>query len=135
MGDSEQLEAEWDGVFELSPSFQQIGTYANSVRPTRLRRFPLVPEPYEKLSGSRQSVFLGGNRMAEKWCKFCPDLNIPRYRATLPEEEQEQLNTRASKLQRHVVLNASEKVSESTWETDIRSDVFDRIRDDPQLRV
>ena len=68
-------------------------------------------------------------------CNFFPDLDIVRYREKLSAEEKTQLDARASKLHRHAMMNASEKASESTWETDIRSDVFDRIRDDPQLRL
>ena len=103
MSDSGQPEREWDEVYKFVLIFQQIGIYTNSVRPGRRRSFPLVPEPYCELVRSRQCVFLRVKRMAEQWCKFCPDLNISRYRATLSAEDQAQLGLRASKLQRHAV--------------------------------
>lgn len=96
---------------------------------------PLVPEMFEKLMESRQAVTLGGRPMAKMFCKFCPNLNMAEYREGLSEEQKDDLDRRADTLKRHSAQNHGERVSESSWEADVRADVFGKIRADSRLKM
>lgn len=96
---------------------------------------PLVPEPFKLLSISRQSVALGSSPMAQSWCRFCPNLNIPQYRDSLSEREKRDLDQRATKLSRRAAINQHYKSSEFGWEVCAWHDVFGSILDDECLRM
>ncbi|KAH8648176.1 hypothetical protein BGZ60DRAFT_437732 [Tricladium varicosporioides] len=104
---------------------------------------PLVPEPFRSLSISRQGLFssqlYGSNSndyfLANSFCNFLPNPNIRGYRERLTEKERDDLDQRADKLKRNSVQSYFDEVSESTWEADVRSDVFGKIRDDSRLRI
>ena len=46
-----------------------------------------------------------------------------------------EITTRAKILSKHAQENARNKVSEYTWEADLRADLFGKIRDDPRVRM
>lgn len=96
---------------------------------------PLVPEPFRHLSISRQSVFLGRSPMAAKWCRFCPNLNIPQYKSTLSEAEKTELDKRSLKLSTRASVNAVYEPSEFRWEACAWQDVFGPLLDDEALRM
>jgi hypothetical protein len=96
---------------------------------------PLVPEPFEKLSISRQSVFFRSTPMAQSWARFCPNLNIPQYREPLSEEKKKELDQRADKLYKRAIGNQLYKSSEFSWEVSAWHDAFGLIMDDQGLRM
>lgn len=89
---------------------------------------PLVPEPIDRVSISRQGVFLRGGDMAENACAFFPDLNIPKCREQFGDAEKDTLDKRADALKTHSLQNHFHRASESPWEADVRNDVFGKIR-------
>jgi hypothetical protein len=104
------------------------------------RKHPFVLEPYESLiRGPVQNIFFpqGVNEysIARHRAKFVPQIDLEKSYDALSEEDQLYLHIRALNLTRHAVENALEAVSESTWESDIRSDLFGRIRDNLLLRM
>jgi len=107
---------------------------------------PLVPEPFDSVSISRQglisSLLRGSNSsdtsnhfLAKSFCNFLPNLNIREYREQLTEDEQNDLDQRAQTLEKHSAQSYFDEVSESTWEADVRNDVFGKVRDDSRLRM
>jgi len=107
---------------------------------------PLVPEPFDSLSISRQGLVssrlhsvLGSNSrghfLAKSFCNFLPNQNVHEYREQLTENEKNDLDQRADTLRRHSLQSYFDEVSESTWEADVRSDVFGKVRDDARLRM
>ncbi|KAL1857448.1 hypothetical protein VTK73DRAFT_8093 [Phialemonium thermophilum] len=101
----------------------------------RGRTMPLVPEPFDQLCISRQSVFFGSKPMAQSWARFCPNLNIPQHREPLSEEKKTELDQRASKLFKRAIANQLYKSSEFGWEVCAWHDVFGLIMDDERLRM
>lgn len=97
----------------------------------RKRDWPLIPEPFQHLSVSRQFAFLGSPTMAARHCGFCIDLDIPNYREQLPQDKQDELDRKADLLLRRFIENHVFGVSEFGWEADVWSIVFGSIRDDP----
>jgi hypothetical protein len=96
---------------------------------------PLVPEPFENLCLSLQSVFFGSSPMAQTYARFCPRLDIPEYREGLSEEKKTELNKRASRFAKRAIGNQLYKSSEFTWEVCTWRDVFGLILDDEGLRM
>ncbi len=47
----------------------------------------MVPEKLARLFVSRQAVFRQSGFIAQKTCKFFPNLNIPEYRERFDEEK------------------------------------------------
>ncbi|KAI1739461.1 hypothetical protein F4680DRAFT_421648 [Xylaria scruposa] len=101
----------------------------------RDRTMPLVPEPFEHVATSKQAIALGSQCLAERWCKFCPNLDVSDYRESLSDEKREALNERTSRLEKRAVQNLSYESSEFKWEVLAWHDVFDTILDDEAFRV
>ncbi|KAM7190145.1 hypothetical protein V8F33_009622 [Rhypophila sp. PSN 637] len=102
----------------------------------RKRTMPLVPEPFENLTISRQAVFLrNASTMAKTWARFCPNLNIPQYVEPLSEEKKTELSQRATKLFKTAIRNQVGHSSEFGWEVCAWHDVFGLIMDDEGLRM
>ncbi|KAF1952880.1 hypothetical protein CC80DRAFT_596299 [Byssothecium circinans] len=104
------------------------------------RQHPFVPEPYGNLlRGSFQNILsphtVNKDSIAKCNGKFVPEINLRKSLASMTEENRARLCVRAQKLYDHVTENTLYQVSESTWESDIRSDLFGLIRDDPLLRM
>lgn len=101
---------------------------------------PLVPEPYDSMTICKLSRRAGDSITTSDYlkvtsCKFLQNLNIPEHREQLTENEKDDLDRRADTLQKHSVQSYVDEVSESTWEADVRSDVFGKVRDDQRLRM
>lgn len=96
---------------------------------------PLVPEPFNNVSVSRQAVFPGTPPMARTWARFCPNLNTVQYREALSEEKKTELDRRADKLARRACANQLYKSSEFGWEVCSWCDAFGLIMDDRALRM
>lgn len=73
--------------------------------------------------------------MAQQYCKFCPELDIHRYRSRLSEERQTDLDERTSKLFKRAIQNQIFEASEFNWEADAWNDVFGLIRNDDTFRM
>ena len=104
------------------------------------RKHPFVPEPYGRLMrGSFQNIFLPyavrENSLARLRGKFVPEIDVKKNLESLSEEDLARLQIRARKLLDHAAENTLYKVSESTWESDIRTDLFGLIREDRLLRM
>lgn len=104
------------------------------------RKHPFVPEPYGGLvRGSFQNIFfpenVRENTLAHLRGKFVPEIDLRKNVESMSDEERELLFIRAKTLTNHSAENSLSKVSESTWESDIRSDLFGRIREDRLLRM
>jgi hypothetical protein len=96
---------------------------------------PMVPERLNDLTVSRNALFFKSNFITQDECKFFPNLNIRKYLEQLNDAQKDDLERRTNILEKHSVLNHLYRVSESSWEADIRSDVFGKIREDPRLRM
>lgn len=97
---------------------------------------PLVPEPFENLTISRQAVFFrSASTMAKTWAQFCPNLNIPQYREPLSDEKKTELDQRSAKLFKRAIRNQLGHSSEFGWEVCAWHDVFGLIMDDEGLRM
>lgn len=101
----------------------------------RQRAMPLMLEPFEQHIISRQSVGLGGERLAQQWCRFCPSFDIPKYRETLSDDKKTELDRRTNKLVRRAITNHLYKSSEFCWEVGAWHDVFGLIFDDEGLTM
>ncbi|KAL6693215.1 hypothetical protein J3F84DRAFT_401105 [Trichoderma pleuroticola] len=101
----------------------------------RERAMPLVPEPFSRVTISRQSLFLRNTSMAKIWAEFCPNLNIPQYRESLSKEKQEELDKRASTLRKRAISNHYFASSEFCWEVSAWNDVFGLLYDDERFRM
>jgi hypothetical protein len=104
------------------------------------RKHPFVPELYGDLvPGSFQNIFFGqnarSNLLSHLPTKFVPEIDRKKNLESMSEEDLDRLKTRAERLQNHATENALSRVSESTWESDIRSDLFGLIREDHLLRM
>jgi hypothetical protein len=95
----------------------------------------MVPEKLDNLTVSRQGLFFKSTPVAKRMCKFFPNLNIREYRERLSDAQKDELDKRAHILMKHAMQNQVEKVSEPSWEADVRSDVFGKIREDLRLRM
>lgn len=93
---------------------------------------PLVPQPFSRVTISRQSVF-GSRPMADSWSKFCPNLNIRQYRESLSDKKRIELDQRATKLYKRAICNQMYKASEFCWEVSAWSDVFGLLYDDERF--
>ncbi|KAK3293175.1 uncharacterized protein B0H64DRAFT_403672 [Chaetomium fimeti] len=102
---------------------------------SRERAMPLVPEPFKNLCISRQSVVFGNEPMASTWARFCPNLDIPKYREPLSDKKKTELDKRTAKLLRRAIGNQLHKSSEFGWEVCAWHDVFGLIMDDQGLRM
>ncbi|PNP51628.1 hypothetical protein THARTR1_07745 [Trichoderma harzianum] len=96
---------------------------------------PLVPEPFSRVTISRQSLFLRNTSVAKIWAEFCPNLNIPQYRESLSKEKQEELDKRASTLRKRAISNHYFASSEFFWEVSAWNDVFGLLYDDERFRM
>jgi hypothetical protein len=96
---------------------------------------PMVPEMLNDLTVSRNALFFKSNFIAQGECKFFPNLDIRKYLEQLNGAQKDELEKRSNILEKHAVENQMYRVSESSWEADIRSDVFGKIREDPRLRM
>ena len=96
---------------------------------------PMVPEPFQQLSISLQSAFFETEPLAQKWGRFCPNLDIPQYREPLSKEKKTELDKRATKLYKRAITNQLYKASEFGWEVSAWHDVFGLIMDDKALRM
>lgn len=67
--------------------------------------------------------------------KFVPEIDLRKNLDSTPDKDRARLETRATKLIEHATENILCRVSESTWESDIRTDLFGLIREDPLLRM
>ena len=94
---------------------------------------PLVPQPFQEVTISRQSVFLRSKPIADSFCKFCPNLNIPQYRESLSDEKKTELGERATKLYKRAIRNQLYKASEFCWEVSAWNDVFGLLYDDERF--
>ena len=94
-----------------------------------------VPEMLDDLTVSRQGLFLRSNFIAQTACKFFPDLDIPKYRERFDDAQKDELGKRAMTLERHAAQDRIDQASESSWEADVRSDIFGKIREDSRLRM
>jgi hypothetical protein len=73
--------------------------------------------------------------MAQKWARFCPNLDIPQYREPLSEEKKKELDQRTTKLAKRAICNQLYKSSEFGWEVCAWLDAFGLIMDDEGLRM
>jgi hypothetical protein len=96
---------------------------------------PLVPEPFDNLVISTQSVSIRSRPIASAWGRFLPNLNIPQYMESLSEEKKTELDHRATRLSRRATGNHLYKSSEFSWEVCAWHNVFGLILDDEGLRV
>ncbi|KAF4610405.1 hypothetical protein G7Y89_g15713 [Cudoniella acicularis] len=101
----------------------------------RERAMPLVPQPFSGVAISRQSVFFGSRSMADRWSKFCPNLNILQYIEPLSDKKKTELDQRAAKLYKRAIRNQLYKASEFCWEVSAWNDVFGLLYDDERFRV
>jgi hypothetical protein len=101
----------------------------------RKRSWPLVPEPFKRLSISRRSAFFRSLPIAASYCGFSINLNIPQYREQLDNDKQAELDKRADLLYQRAIENHCYNVSEFCWEADAWQLVFGPIRDDPVCRM
>ncbi|KAJ9145312.1 hypothetical protein NKR23_g5288 [Pleurostoma richardsiae] len=104
-------------------------------RKPRERTMPLIPEPFDILTVSKQSLYRGSEPIANKWRVFCPNLNVPQYTGSLSEEKKLDLNERADKLFKRAMNNHVSNSSEFRWEVCAWHDVFGLILDDEGLRM
>lgn len=97
---------------------------------------PLVPEPLELHRKPRDNPKVrNGKFKARKICSFFPELKIAEYLLHLGEDKWPSINRRAITLSFHSNQNMIEEVSESSWEADVRNEVFGEIRADLKLRM
>jgi len=73
--------------------------------------------------------------MAYSHGKFVPEIDLKENLEKISEDDQLNLYIRAEVLTGHAIENSLYNVSESTWESDLRSDLFGRIREDRNLRM
>ena len=73
--------------------------------------------------------------MAKAWCRFCPNLDTPKYRQHLSEEKKTELDQRATKLFKRAITNQLHKSSEFCWEVSAWNDAFGLIFNDEGLRM
>ena len=71
----------------------------------------------------------------EGLCELHAQLGYSKIREGLNESDRDDLDKRANTLKAHSSQSHFDEVSESTWEADVRSDVFGKVRDDPRLRM
>ncbi|KAI1506256.1 hypothetical protein F5X99DRAFT_366115 [Biscogniauxia marginata] len=101
----------------------------------RKRTMPLVPEPFESIAACKQFPLFREESIAKSWCPFYPNLNIPKYRESLSEENKAELDQRADKLYKRAGRNLVYQSSEFSWEVCAWHDVFGLILDDQGLRI
>jgi hypothetical protein len=104
------------------------------------RKHPFVPEIYGDLTrGSFQNTlfpqWVKSNSIARLRGKFVPEIDLKKNLESTPDDNLPSLSVRAKVLSEHAAENSLYSVSESTWESDIRSDLFGHIREDRQLRM
>jgi hypothetical protein len=104
------------------------------------RKHPFVPEQYGGLiRGTSHNTKLphAVKRSSITYFrgKFVPKTNLKKSIDLMSRKDIYQLIIRAKILARHSAENELSKVSESTWESDIRSDLFGLMREDPHLRL
>jgi hypothetical protein len=68
-------------------------------------------------------------------CDYLPELNPEQYYLSSSGEEQLEITARAEILVKHAQENTRNKVSEYTWEADLRTDLFGKMREDSRLRM
>ena len=101
-----------------------------------MRTMPLIPEPLEVHRKPRDNPKVrNGKFKARKICSFFPELKIAEYLLHLGEDKWPSINRRANTLSFHSNQNIIEEVSESSWEADVRNEVFGEIRADLKLRM
>ena len=71
--------------------------------------------------------------MADKWTKFCPDLNTGQYRESLSDNKKTELDQRATKLHKRATSNQFHKASEFCWEVSAWNDVFGLLYNDERF--
>jgi len=98
------------------------------------RKFPLVPELYGPVRFEWTYLFFGSS-MKKSTCDHLPELNPKQYYLSSSGEEQLEIVARAEILVKHARENTTNKVSEYTWEADLRTDLFGKMREDPRLRM
>jgi len=104
------------------------------------RKYPFVPELYGDLvRGSFLNIlfpqFVREHSIAYHRAKFVPEIDLKKYMESTSDEDLALLYIRAKILSEHAAENSLCKVSESTWESDLRSDLFGQIREDRLLRM
>jgi hypothetical protein len=98
------------------------------------RKFPLVPELFGRVRFEWTNLFWGPS-LNKSNCDYLPELNPKQYYLSSSEEKQFEITARAEILVKHAQENTSNKVSEYTWEADLRTDLFGKIREDSCLRM
>jgi hypothetical protein len=73
--------------------------------------------------------------LAKEYGRFCPVLDITRYRTQLSEEKRTELHCRTNRLVTRAQQNKHFMASEFNWEADAWHDVFGLIRDDDTFRM
>jgi len=104
------------------------------------RKHPFVPELYGGLvRGSFQNILfphvVRTSTLARLRGKFVPEIELKKNIESTSDEDLARLHNRAKLLTEHAAENTVYEVSESTWESDIRTDLFGGIREDRQLRM
>ncbi|KAF7555567.1 hypothetical protein G7Z17_g2048 [Cylindrodendrum hubeiense] len=104
----------------------------------RERSMPFVPEPFDHVTTSRESVNWGeyaNSPMAKDFCRFCPTMDTKEYLQTLSEEKGSEVIKRGLKLRKRAAINCTYKSSEFSWEVCAWGDVFGLILDDEGMRM
>ena len=116
---------------------QKASEIFNDLYDFRLKRtFPLVPEPFGPLRFMWSNLLLPYGPCLGKYnCSYLPELDAKKYYLSKAEEDQMEITARARILSKHAQENSYNKVSEYTWEADLRADLFAKMRNDPRLRM
>jgi len=88
------------------------------------RKFPLVPEPFGPVQFQWSDVIFFPLSLRASTCSYSPELDGEKYYLSKTEEEQMEITARAEILSKHAQENARNKVSEYTWEADLRADLL-----------
>ena len=104
------------------------------------RKHPFVPELYGGLvKGTLQNIMfphaVRASSLAYLRAKFVPEIDLRKNLESVSSEDLPHIEIRAHTLTTHACENTRYKVSESTGESDIRSDLFGLIRQDRRLRM
>ncbi|OCK83529.1 hypothetical protein K432DRAFT_346972 [Lepidopterella palustris CBS 459.81] len=97
--------------------------------PSLLREIelPIVPKPYGPIR--YQDTPENARNL------FVPQLNLDTYERSISLCQKARLYRRADEMMRHARQNADVEPSESTWESDMRADLFGEIRNDYRLAI
>ncbi|KAH8743670.1 hypothetical protein F5883DRAFT_592145 [Diaporthe sp. PMI_573] len=95
---------------------------------------PLVPEPFVVTAPSPDSEAPPCVSVANKRCKFFPNLGVSQYR-DLSEEKTTELDQRCHELSRRATENQSFGSSDFLWKLCAWSNVFGSIHDDENFNI